>query len=283
MPTPTISVVLCTRNGAAHIAHQLAALASQVGPPSWELVVVDNGSTDGTAAIVTGWSERLPLRLVPAPEARGLAAARNVGVAVSTAPLLAFCDDDDVVDPAWLATLATELAEHPLVASRMEYDLLNDAAALRGRARFQSNSIETLFGAPVCNSAIGVTRSLWDAAGGNDESMRGAGEDFDFALRVAAYSGTVPKLSSAVYHYRQRSASRDSLRQAFRYGQSHVAVYIRHRDRMIRDRRAAADWRWLVMRLPVAWQPTRRVLWTRRLGLRAGRLAASLRHRVWCP
>jgi glycosyltransferase involved in cell wall biosynthesis len=283
MPAPAISVVLCTRNGAASIADQLAALASQIDVPIWELVVVDNGSTDGTAAIVTRWSDRLPLRLVPAPAARGLAAARNVGVAASTAPLLAFCDDDDVVDSSWLATLTIELGEHPLIASRMEYDLLNDAAALRGRARFQSQSIETLFGAPVCNGAIGVTRSLWDAVGGNDESMRGTGEDFDFALRVSAHAGIVPRLSSAVYHYRQRATSRDSLRQAWRYGKSHVVLYTRHRDRMRRDRRAAADWWWLVTRLPVAWQPTRRVLWARRLGTRAGRLAASLRHHVWCP
>jgi glycosyltransferase involved in cell wall biosynthesis len=198
MPAPAISVVLCTRNGAAFIDQQLAALSVQKTPPPWELVVVDNGSTDGTASIVAGWSDLLPVRIVDAPLARGLAAVRNIGVGAASAALVAFCDDDDVVADSWLATITAELADHPLVASRMEYDLLNEPAALRGRARFQSATIETLFGAAVCNGAIGVRRALWEAVDGNDESLRHAGEDFDFALRLAAERHVTPILSAAV-------------------------------------------------------------------------------------
>ena len=71
---PCASVVLCVRNGAAFVGRQLAALAAQDLDTPWELVVVDNGSRDSTAAVVAPWVERQPTwRLVaePAPQAPG--------------------------------------------------------------------------------------------------------------------------------------------------------------------------------------------------------------------
>jgi glycosyltransferase involved in cell wall biosynthesis len=66
-----ISVVMPVFNEAAHIESQLAALAMQEFSGEWEVLVADNGSTDGTPRVVQAWSDRLPLQLVDASARRG--------------------------------------------------------------------------------------------------------------------------------------------------------------------------------------------------------------------
>ena len=57
---PVVSVVLCVRNGASTLTRQLAALTRQDFGAPWEVVLVDNGSTDGTRALATAWTDRMP-------------------------------------------------------------------------------------------------------------------------------------------------------------------------------------------------------------------------------
>ena len=70
---------------------------------AWEVVVADNRSTDGTVAVANSFADRLDLRVVPAPEKSNAAYARNVAVATSQAPWIAFVDADDMVAPGWVA------------------------------------------------------------------------------------------------------------------------------------------------------------------------------------
>src|SRR5205807_9629623 len=121
------SVILCVRNGASTIGDQLAALARQTCPDPWEVVVVDNGSSDGTAGVVQQWRDRLPgLRIVSANQGVGLAYARNVGSHAASGRILAFCDADDVADPGWLAGLIAGAGEADIVGGRLDLELLND-------------------------------------------------------------------------------------------------------------------------------------------------------------
>ena len=101
---PVISVVLPVRNGSALIGRQLEALARQQVSFVWELIVVDNGSTDDTVAKAEEFSDRLPLRIVHHGE-RGLAGSRNAGVEASAARLIAHCDADDEVAEEWLRSI----------------------------------------------------------------------------------------------------------------------------------------------------------------------------------
>lgn len=279
-----LTVVLPVRNGASTIRGQLdAVLRCEWDDGRWELLVVDNGSTDGTAEILAEYVLRDPrVRVVQALDHAGLSHARNVAVEHARGRAVAFCDDDDAVDPGWVRAMGEALREHPVVASRMVYETMTDPAALKGRADFQSRGIETLFGYPIVNGASGWHRSLWLELGGNDESMRTTGEDFDMALRAHIERGVVPYFAEeAVYNCRRRTGFRATFRQARRFGWAHVDLYRRYgrgrTDRRRALRRAVTTWWWLLRNVPSLRRPDERTLWAWRAGQRIGRLEAQLR------
>jgi glycosyltransferase involved in cell wall biosynthesis len=101
-----ISAIVCTRNRAARLERALESLARQTLPPSdYEVLVVDNGSTDGTKALVTAcrWG-RANVRYCYEAEV-GVSAARNRSIAEACAPIIAFMDDDAEADDGWLEAL----------------------------------------------------------------------------------------------------------------------------------------------------------------------------------
>lgn len=105
-----ISVVVATRNRADLLAITLGHLATQdVGARSWEVIVVDNGSTDATASVLDAHSDRLPLVALHHPEA-GKNRALNRALGVARGDLLVFTDDDVAMPADWLQTMA-EAAE----------------------------------------------------------------------------------------------------------------------------------------------------------------------------
>ena len=113
----SIDVVICTYNRSASLDATLASLAAMRVTPStaWVVTVVDNNSTDDTAAVVERHVRqgRIPgLRRVVAAEL-GLTPARLAGARRSEADWIAFVDDDCVVDPDWVQNAAAFLAERP--------------------------------------------------------------------------------------------------------------------------------------------------------------------------
>ncbi len=105
MAPPEVSVVVPTFNRRDVLPEVLAALDSQVGAPPFEVVVVDDGSSDGTAELLERYaavSRNVPFRFLR-QDNRGPAAARNAGVEVAAAPWVAFLGDDTVPAPGWLA------------------------------------------------------------------------------------------------------------------------------------------------------------------------------------
>lgn len=108
MSAPRVAVVLPVRDGAEFLAEALASVRAQTLAPA-EIVVVDDGSTDATAALAAA----TPGVRVVAATRRGPAAARNVGIAATTAEWLAFLDHDDLWAPDKLAVQAALAARTP--------------------------------------------------------------------------------------------------------------------------------------------------------------------------
>ena len=110
MPTPQISVIICTYNRAVLLDRALMAFRDQKNPPSTEIIVVDNNSNDDTAERVRRCTEVLrpvvPVIYVFEPK-QGLSRARNAGIAAARGDILAFLDDDAIPSPNWLAAIAS--------------------------------------------------------------------------------------------------------------------------------------------------------------------------------
>lgn len=109
-----LTVAVCTWNRAALLARTLDAMTRLRLPRdlAWELVVVDNGSTDDTAAVVAGFEGRLPVRRLVEPRT-GLSHARNAAVAAARGTAIVWTDDDVLVEVDWLAGYAAAFARWP--------------------------------------------------------------------------------------------------------------------------------------------------------------------------
>jgi glycosyltransferase involved in cell wall biosynthesis len=109
-----VTVIVCTWNRAGLLARTLGRMRGLTVPSDceWELLVVDNASTDATAEVLAGLAGRLPLRVEREP-VLGLARARNRAVVAARGSLLLFTDDDTFVDAGWLAAYAGAAARFP--------------------------------------------------------------------------------------------------------------------------------------------------------------------------
>jgi len=112
-----VSVIVCTRNRAAQLERMLGTASSLDLPPGtrWELIVVDNGSTDATRQVTNRLSGRLPLRRIAEPAA-GVCNARNRGIDEALGDYICWADDDVLLDPAWLRAYLDAFRRHPEAA-----------------------------------------------------------------------------------------------------------------------------------------------------------------------
>lgn len=112
-----VTVIICTRNRAAQLREALGSAANMRIPDglNWELLVVDNGSSDNTAEVATSFEGRLPVRVVR-EDVAGLSNARNRGVAEAAGTYICWTDDDLLLDPEWLAAYAAAFERHPEAA-----------------------------------------------------------------------------------------------------------------------------------------------------------------------
>lgn len=284
---PELSVIVPCRNAARTLGAQLDALACAAGSSECEIILVDNGSTDGTAEVVAQYTSRFTrFRVVDASQARGAAHARNAGAAATRSRFLAFCDADDVVDPGWLVAMRDALERHPLVVSRFDGTLLNDVETLRlrrcpqleGPMHFQYSAFLPFGGA----SGMGVRRELFEALGGFDATLLN-GEDIDFCWRAQLAGHTLHFEPSALVHVRMRGAPSEVYRQFFDYGMWSAAIYARYRPRgmpAVPWRRGARRWVRLLARLPYVVVTKARRRWLKDAAYAFGLLRGSLRFRT---
>jgi glycosyltransferase involved in cell wall biosynthesis len=288
-PSSELTVILCVRNGADRVHTQLETLARQSWDAPWDVVLVDNASTDGTGAVLRAFAaEHERFRVVDAPDRLGLSHARNVGVANTTAASVAFCDDDDIVGEGWVRAMGTALRDHPIVACQFEWNKLRPEGTALDYSPFQRCGLSEVFGYPVAAGVGGWQRWLWNALGGNDESMTFTGEDFDMSIRAFLEHDITPHFEpAAVCHIARRSGRRATFRQARRYGRSSVVLYRRYgrgrADRAAELRAALREWAWLAVHLVDLRNAQIASLWMRRAGARIGRLEQSIRSFTFWP
>ena len=235
----TCSVVIPTYNAVDTIGRQLSALASQEDADPFEIIVADNGSTDGLARLIEEWSTRLPwLRHIDASAQRGVSAARNAGIEVARTDRLLICDADDEVSSRWVAAMCHGLAVHPLVSGPVETERLSGRSAAWVPIPARTSSLFETWGGRTygigCN--LGLRREVWKAVGGFDPSFPAGGEEIDFAWRARDLGFEFGYVEGALLHYRIRADLRGVLRQQYNSGRGVTTLYARHRPQEVRIR-----------------------------------------------
>ncbi len=220
------SVVVPALDAQLTIVQQLAALDAQDVAEPFEVIVVDNGSSDGTAAVVAGYRpRRYDLRLVSEPR-RGVNRARNAGVRVAHGDAVFLCDSDDQVGDGWLRSLLGALAPGVWVSGALSYERLNSARTRRiwgvpelprtGSAR---PGVDAGFG-----GNCGFSRDMWRRLGGFDDDLSGDGDETEFFLRAWDAGFVLRWVPEAVVHQRLRPGLVGMARRRYRQGRSQVRM-----------------------------------------------------------
>jgi len=283
-----VSVVMVARDAADTIEDQLRALSLQDYDGPWEVVVVDNASSDGTGTLTSSWRHRLPgLRVVDAAEMPSIPYARNVGVREAHGSRIVMCDADDIVAPGWLTELAKALETDPLVCGVLERTQLLPAH-ISGEVHPVAAD-ETILGdhrRRVLTGNIGFHREVFDRLGGFDQGLP-RGEDLDFGWRAMDEGFEPRSVTGAVVHYRAQWRTRAVMHRGFVDGQAGPALYLRHRGGgMSRPAWPEIKHRYgYVVRRALfdVWSARARVEWAYELGFCVGRVVSSFRHRIVFP
>jgi len=271
---PAITVVIPVLDGATTIGIQLAAVLGQAVDAPFEVVVVDSGSTDGTPAVVTGFGDPRVRLVHETDRPRNAGAAKNTGVRVARAPLIAFCDADDLVADGWLAAVLAALQDHPVVSVTAEHGRCSPGLSARS---CPAPVVEHTFGGRTVFSggAFGITRDVYLAVGGFDPDARGA-VDYEFALRLHRLTGLTAAPSGAVVHVRLRSDPVAAFRTYRRLHASLVDLEREYADSLEVTPRtagvAARDWRDLARATRWLREPDLRVQFAWLAALRVGEL-----------
>jgi len=239
------SVVVATHNRRALLERVAEAILGQSLPRErFGLIIVDDGSTDGTEALCAELAKRPGVRCLRQAN-RGVAAARNLGIREAAGDAVAFTDDDCLVPPDWLERLADGYARHPEVVG-VGGRLIAPPDLLRTRAvaRLEDHVARHVYGA--CDAEVlggfecpaggtnnmSYRRDALLAVGGFDESFPPFvwGEDADLKLRLTRPGGRLLYIPVAVIHLRDYRLG-PFLRQSWQRGRGEAHFRLKHEGR----------------------------------------------------
>jgi hypothetical protein len=211
-----IAVIIPAFDSGAHLDQALASVAGQTLRPS-SVVVVDDCSSDDTTDRARRWQGHLPLEVVRLERNRGPGVARRCAIRLSTAPVLAMLDADDLFLPDHLETMASTLAASPGLVSAQELSWHpGSGLILPARARRvpgKTNDLHTLLRHNFINFGF-FRRDLYEEAGGFADKYYC--EDWDLWIRMvrAGASVTTASHATAVHRVHRQSLTADTARTA---------------------------------------------------------------------
>lgn len=190
---PHFSVIIPLYNKAPYIRKTIESVLGQT-LGDYELVIVDNGSNDGSSEIVAGFRDPR-IRIVQLEENVGVSNARNKGVSLSISPYITFLDADDWWEPSFLEEMAKLIARHPDagIYGTSYYIVKNgqkrvapigvDNGFTEGEINYCQVYAKTLC-MPLTSITVAIPRAVFNVTGGFKPNLK-LGEDFDLWIRIA--------------------------------------------------------------------------------------------------
>ncbi|MGF1632736.1 MAG: glycosyltransferase [Phycisphaerae bacterium] len=238
---PKVSVIICSYNGASTVESCLKSM-ERLRYPDFEVVFVDDGSTDSTQAIVA----RFPWVINIKQTNHGLSHARNVGLHAATGDIVAYTDSDCEADEDWLYYLALGLVRSGHVGiggpnlipdeGSWVADCVGVSPGGPTHVMIDDTTAEHV---PGCNMAFYRWAAL--EIDGFDPQFRSAGDDVDFIWRLQHRGGSIGFAPAAqVWHYRRNTVNA-YLKQQRGYGNAEAMLKFKHPDHF--NQLGASHWR----------------------------------------
>jgi O-antigen biosynthesis protein len=223
---PRISVVVCSYNGSRTLRECCDGL-QRLDYPDYEVIIVDDGSTDETEAI----ARQYPFNVIRT-ENKGLSSARNTGLGAATGEIVVYLDDDAYPDPQWLKYLAAAFMSSDHVGiGGPNITPADDGSAAQCVSNAPGNPIHVLISdveaehIPGCNMAF--RRSALEAVGGFDSNFRIAGDDVDLCWRLQSRGWKLGFSPGAVVWHHRRNSVRAFWKQQLNYGKAEALLEIK--------------------------------------------------------
>jgi GT2 family glycosyltransferase len=227
---PRVSIIVCSYNGGSTLSQCLESLAA-VNYPDYEVILVDDGSTDDTRSIAA----RYPYVRAIHQENQGLGAARNVGLKASTGQIVAYTDSDCMAHPDWLTHLVAQFDRCDAAAvggpnlAPPAGRIAACVAASPGQPMHVLESDQVAEHIPGCNMAF--RREALEAINGFDTQFRKAGDDVDICWRLQTAGYWISFAPAAMVWHHRRQTPRAYLRQQAGYGEAEALLRFKHPDR----------------------------------------------------
>lgn len=229
--SPKVSIVLPSYNGARFLNKSVESIINQ-SFTDWELVIVDDCSTDNTLKIAKSFAKRDPrISVIHNEPNKKLPASLNVGFDAARGEYLTWTSDDNIAKKNWLSTLVDYMDKNPdvdMVAATMDY--IDEDGKFLFKTLPQKSPIALGY---KCNvgAAFMYRRKIADVVGKYDEDAFCA-EDYDYWCRVAL-AGRLDYIPDNIYEYRTNSQSLTALQQP-RIRQKTAIVQNKYRDDIIK-------------------------------------------------
>lgn len=206
---PTVSVVIPCHNHGRYLNRAVRSVLAQTFD-DWELVIVDDGSTDDSALISDELIRTHPerrMRLIR-QENRGAPSARNTGIRATQGRYVLPLDTDDVIAPEMLEATVAVLDEHADVAIAYTDPFLfvDDAVTPIPYLPRPEYDPRLLLEQCIMLYCSLYRRGAWVTVGGYDETMLGAGEDWDFWIACAEHGLTARRVARPLFGYHHKPA-----------------------------------------------------------------------------
>ncbi len=214
---PKASVVVPAYNAASTLGECLASVR-MLNYPDYETIVIDDGSTDSTSRI----AEQAQVQVIRI-EHRGLAAARNAGVAAASGEIIAFIDADARADRDWLYHLVETITRRDAAAaSGPNFAPMPASARAAAMAAAPGLPREVRAGddrlAQLCGCNMAITKAALSKIGGFDPAFASAGDDVDLSWRLTAAGETLAYAPGATVIHERRATLAAYLAQQRGYG-----------------------------------------------------------------